>query len=192
MLTAFYQKTLLEERKITISDNGLYIWHKEPGYRSSYFVKFELIRRQTSTYFEGKTNFLWYAFICIFLGVLQAVLLINQIGAYVGVGIGLALLTGVALHGMYYFTSQEYLVVPLSDGTNFTLISNRPSSTQVQQFLSDMIKARNEYIRKNYFIIDYGSSRRDEQTKMRWLLDEGIITNSEFEVVIEEIENELQ
>lgn len=93
---------------------------------------------------------------------------------------------------VFFLSSKTLLIIKTVSGREIEFFSQGKSKEALALFLEDLYATRNVFFRTNFFFIDYESSRESELEKMQWLLEEGVITESEFEVVKEEIENTLE
>lgn len=105
------------------------------------------------------------------------------IATTIGFGIGLLCLAS------YFIIKIKYLVIELEDETQLLIIDNKPNKEEAKNFLNAVFEHRKENYRKNYFYINYDNDKEDEIGKMNWLKSEEIITNNEYQVVLEEIED---
>ena len=71
----------------------------------------------------------------------------------------------------------------------FFFMQSKPNEATVNSFFSDLFENQREYYRKKYFLIDKDENLEDELKKMKWLRNKNIITQSEYELMHEEIHN---
>lgn len=91
----------------------------------------------------------------------------------------------------YFATKTRYYLIELEDDTQLFVLYNSPSVEEMNRIIDTIYAARKNNYRANYFYINYKNSKSDELNKMEWLRSEDLITPSEYEVVVEEIEDKL-
>ena len=102
-----------------------------------------------------------------------------------------AIVAGSTL-GYFFVTRVKYYLIDLEDNKCFFVLVNKPNSITVNNFIDEIFERRRKYFRVNFFQIDFDNTRTSEIEKMKWLKSEEIITQSEFEVVVEEINETLE
>jgi hypothetical protein len=71
------------------------------------------------------------------------------------------------------------------------MIRNSPSEQVVSSFVDKIYEARALDYRDRFFYIDYEAKRESELGKMKWLREEDLITENEYLVVVDEINESL-
>jgi hypothetical protein len=66
-----------------------------------------------------------------------------------------------------------------------------PSIKEVASFTDAIYDQRKVFFRKQYFFIDYDGERKQELGRMKWLFSESIISENEYLVVVDEINENL-
>ena len=72
------------------------------------------------------------------------------------------------------------------------VLYNKPTNTDAEEFIDELFERRKQYYRDQYFHIDYENNKKNEIDKMKWLKSENIITESEYNVVLDEIEENIE
>ena len=73
----------------------------------------------------------------------------------------------------------------------FIVLYDKPTKIEAEQFIDQIFEKRKEYYREQYFHIAYENDKKTEIDRMKWLKSEDIISDSELNVVIEEIEENI-
>lgn len=107
-------------------------------------------------------------------------------------GVCASLLLGLVGFLVFRLVKTEYIGLPLDDEEAIFFLRNHPSEMEVQQFFDAIYQARREFIRKEFFFIDYEGERRSELSRMKWLRTENIISENEYLVVVDEINENLR
>lgn len=67
------------------------------------------------------------------------------------------------------------------------MIHNNPNQEVFEQFVDAIFEARKRNYREHYFYINEENDKKTELSRMKWLLKEHIITDEEYEDMIDEI-----
>jgi hypothetical protein len=89
-------------------------------------------------------------------------------------------------------TQIKYYAVGLEDNKNFMVLYDKPTKIEAEEFIDQIFLSRKQYYREQYFHIDYDNDKKAEIDRMKWLRSEDIISEKEFIVVIEEIEENIE
>jgi hypothetical protein len=100
---------------------------------------------------------------------------------------GLFLLASPIFYFLYYRSKAAFTVIKTSEGTNLLILKDKNHDEIVGQIYS----SRNEYLKDNYLEINYDNEANSELNKFSWLKEQGIISEKEFVVIREEIEDKM-
>lgn len=100
---------------------------------------------------------------------------------------GLTMLLGLIVIAIYRFVQIKYLLIQLEDDKQLYMLLNNPNPEAFEYFIESMYEARKRNYRETYFYINEENDKRTELSRMKWLLNENIITEEEYEVIIDEI-----
>lgn len=103
----------------------------------------------------------------------------------------LLILLGMIMFGLFFFCRRKYYILNKADDSSmgFFFMQSKPNEATVNSFFSDLFENQREYYRRKYFLIDKDENLEDELKKMKWLRNKNIITQSEYELMHEEIHN---
>lgn len=97
--------------------------------------------------------------------------------------VALWLLASIVLFAFHWARRKEYLLVDLTNDKSLFFLQGRPSTGKLERFLEEMYKRRRRYLRHRYEEIDFDNDPRNEIRKFEWLLQEGAISEAEFETI---------
>jgi hypothetical protein len=107
-------------------------------------------------------------------------------------GVGVGILIALFSFLLYRLIRSRYFCVAIDGGPAMFLLLNEPGEKTVEEFVDSLFEARKACYRKEYFFIDYRGKRREELNRMQWLRSEGVISENEYLVVVDEINENLQ
>ncbi len=185
----FYQKTLLLKKKFTFKTNGVDIEFKDSDGEFSLFINFDriLTREEMRVFSTKKKRILRIGLILAGVTFLRGIIAINTDLKMTFAVIATALVIAAITYCYYYFTGIKYYAVALEDNKRFQILYDTPSQQAVLNFIDELFERRRIFYRNEYFIIDYENDKKKEIDKMKWLLSEQVITENEFNVVVDEI-----
>ncbi len=91
-------------------------------------------------------------------------------------------IASIIFWGFHFARRRRYLIVDLIDGDTILFLADNPSKEKLQAFLESMQTMKKEYIRREYFTpVDPDADPDDELDRYQWMLNQGIISEEEFE-----------
>ena len=194
-MESLYQKTFLLKKTFTFLENGLDITTKNSKGESTIFINFDRTskRGRLRVTITKKPYVVRFGLIFLLLTLSRLFAKNSENSTEVVITVLLiAALIGLATFILYRLTTLKYYAIDLEDGKIFFVIYNAPDKQTVNEFIDEIYERRNKYYKDKYFKIDYDNARNDELNKMNWLKSEGIISENEFNVVLDEINENLQ
>ena len=94
---------------------------------------------------------------------------------------------GTVMLVVYFATKKEFWKVKLSNNSYVYVHKKIPSEEKTNEFLDELIKTRNLYLRENYAIIDENLNYENQLSNFRWLKSISAITKEEFDQKYEEL-----
>ncbi|MFA8449134.1 MAG: hypothetical protein ACEPOW_00400 [Bacteroidales bacterium] len=181
------QKVLFRKQKIKITEDGL-MTSCQNGKNTKHF-SFDHIERKCFINKKRSHEILFFAIALIILFFLSMVLSYTQIipklvflnSAFIVVAFICILL--------YTLLPINEFCIMLDNRERITLIQNVPTPFEFDEFVNNIYKARNKYIRENYFYIDKSAPFEEELWKLQWLNKEKVISDKEFAIALENIKN---
>lgn len=123
----------------------------------------------------------------VLLGLLRVTLLLDaHYSQSLTAGV-LTVLLGLVLIVLYRFIQVKYFLIPLEDDKKLLMLLDNPNSEDFNAFIESMYEARRRNYRETYFYINEENDKRTELSRMKWLLNENIITEEEYEDIVDEI-----
>jgi hypothetical protein len=186
----FTQRYFLHKKKFTLQADGLLMETHEPGGGYSRFIHYNDIGslHKKRLYSSKKPRLLWYGGLLATLTLAHGIL-IGAAWQQIVLATGCLL---VVAYLAYYFNAVTYILLDAGENDAIYILHNRPSEKAVLMLIDEIYARRRNYYREHYFCIHYENTRAAEASRIHWLLQENIISQSEYEVVMEEIEDKLK
>ena len=87
---------------------------------------------------------------------------------------------GTIMFVIYFLSKKSFWKLKLSNNSYLYVHKRIPNEEKTNRFLSDLISARNEYLRENYATIDENLSYESQLSNFRWLKSIQAISKEEF------------
>jgi hypothetical protein len=179
-------------KHLTLLPDGLHYYSKDHENETDLKIEFSQVSSRDKSFVktERYPKILNVAYFVAAIGILRSAVMYPSNAEFLtGVGISLALgLVGVLI---YRLVKTDYFCILLDDNTALFLLRRNPSAKEVANFTDALFTARKAHYRKEYFFIDYEGERKQELERMKWLFSEKIITENEYLVVVDEINENL-
>ena len=192
-METFFQRTLFLKKKFTFKNNGINIDFTDKDGDFSMFISFDRItsRENVRVNTKRKRLILRYGLLAAFLTLARGFLTAQTDTKATLIIVLVAIFIAGVAYAYYYLTQVKYYAVGLEDNKNFMVLYDKPTKIEAEQFIDQIFEKRKEYYREQYFHIAYENDKKTEIDRMKWLKSEDIISDSEFNVVIEEIEENI-
>lgn len=175
------QKKNFVTRELRISDAKLFCKVSKFGNTNEIDIPFENIDGEKVS-FKSSNNVL--VLIAIGLSLISFINLFLDISNIISlIGFIIALLLFV----IYWFSIGDFWQVKLMDGNSILVTKGVPNTETVDDFIAEIITARNEYLRENFFIIDENLDYESQLNTFKWLKAVKAISNEEFETKYAEL-----
>jgi len=192
-METFFQRTLFLKKKFTFKNNGINIDFTDKDGDFSMFISFDRItsRENVRVNTKRKRLILRYGLLAAFLTLARGFLTAQTDTKATLIIVLVAIFIAGVAYAYYYLTQVKYYAVGLEDNKNFMVLYDKPTKIEAEQFIDQIFEKRKEYYREQYFHIAYENDKKTEIDRMKWLKSEDIISDSELNVVIEEIEENI-
>ena len=192
-METFFQRTLFLKKKFTFKNNGINIDFTDKDGDFSMFISFDRItsRENVRVNTKRKRLILRYGLLAAFLTLARGFLTAQTDTKATLIIVLVAIFIAGVAYAYYYLTQVKYYAVGLEDNKTFMVLYDKPTKIEAEQFIDQIFEKRKEYYREQYFHIAYENDKKTEIDRMKWLKSEDIISDSEFNVVIEEIEENI-
>lgn len=87
----------------------------------------------------------------------------------------------IASISLYYASCQNFIKLMTYDGGFILFFGNKPSKEKINDFIDNLINKRNTYLKSKYSKVDPDYPIDEQLYKIKWLLDEKLITDEEFQ-----------
>lgn len=173
-----HQKTLLEKRSFFLLSNKLKVYLKDAEGEHENYITYESLKGEAkiSCRRNPKLLFLMMAMFTFSVCILLQSLIINQGFGYVIFPLVIAILAGF----LYRFRQQNYIVLETCDRRKVVFLRDRPNRQALEKFLTLLWQYRKQYLREKYFYIDGDRDLQQQTERLRWLLEQNVISKSEY------------
>lgn len=179
-----YQKALLEKRSFFLLPNKLktYIKNTEGEYEN--YIAYESLKGESKVFCRKNSNllFLTLATSTFAMCIVLHTLLTNQDLKLVI----FPLIVATFFATMYYTRQQNYTTLETFDRQKVVLLHNNPNRKALERFLNQLWMQRKQYLREKYFYISQYQDQQKQTDRLRWLLEQNVISNSEFKFAQED------
>ncbi|MCW1148113.1 hypothetical protein [Flavobacterium lacisediminis] len=179
-------KTLIQKknfvtRELRISEAKLFCKVSKFGNTNEIDMPFENIDGEKVS-FKSSNNVL--LLVSMGLNLLSIINLFLDFGKWISL-LGFAIAT--ILFVIYWLSIGDFWQVKLMDGNSILILKDIPDAKTVDDFIDEIIKARNVYLRENFASIDENLDYESQLNNFKWLKAIKAITKEEFETKHEEL-----
>jgi hypothetical protein len=169
------QKKNFVTRELRISDTKLFCKVSKFGNTNEIDMPFENIDGEKVS-FKSSNNVL--LLVSIGLNLLSIINLFLDFGKWISL---LGFVFATILLVIYWLSIGEFWQVKLMDGNSILVVKDVPDTKTVDDFIDEIIKARNIYLRENFASIDENLDYESQLNNFKWLKAIKAITKEEFE-----------
>ncbi len=173
-----HQKTLLATRSFFLLDNQIKLYLKAPIGEYENYVAYEKIKPNILIYYRQPNQLLYIALLLTGFSTSMALSSIADQQNIIYL-ILVILLVGFILL-FYKFKPQKYLIIETLDNKKIIFLKDKPSAEDLHFFIICLWHKRKYYLRKKYFYLDLRNNLQQEMARLRWLLEQKVITHREF------------
>ena len=179
-----HQKTWWQKRSFFLLPNKLKVYIKNSkGEQESYF-SYESLNVEAQIVCQKNAQLLFLSMATMaFSGCLLLQSLIIERGIYYAV---FPLIVAILSAILYQYKQQNYIIIETSVERKIVLLRDRPNRQAVETFLVQLWSYRQQYLRDKYFYINYSSNLDRQTLRLRWLLEQNIITKAEYKLARED------
>ena len=183
------QQKFLLEKHFLIKRGGIECRTKDLRSDQSEFISFaDFEERAKAKEYTSKFPIIFFTGLCfVLLGLARAALLLDENYAKSILAGGITMLLGIGILAVYRWVQIKYFLVQLEDNKQLYMLLDKPNKADFNDFVHVMYEARRRNYREHYFYINEESDKKTELGRMKWLLNENIITEEEYENITEEI-----
>jgi len=192
MFRELKQKHFWIRKQVTLLSDGVHYYSKDQDNETDIKIEFDQVASRDKCFLktERYIRVLHVSWFVTAVGILRsAVLYPSNFDFFIGVLVSLGL--GILGFLLYRQVKTQYFCILLTDNSAMFLLQRDPSVKEVASFTDGLYEQRKAFFRKIYFFIDYDGERKQELGRMKWLFEENIITENEYLVVVDEINENL-
>lgn len=82
---------------------------------------------------------------------------------------------------LYLLSMQNFWKISLTNDSYIFIHKNVPSKSATDQFLSELMKTRNDFLKENYALVDDNLSYESQLNNFKWLKSMNAISKEEFD-----------
>lgn len=179
-----HQKGLLEKRSFFLLPNKLKLYLKDTEGEYENYIAYENLKNEAQLCCRknSKLLFITMATVSFALCMLLQSLLTNQGFNLIIVPI----IVAVSFTTLYQLKKQNYIIVETIDRRKVIFLQDKPNRQALEKFLSQLWQYRKKYLREKYFYINHNHDQQQQTDRLRWLLEQNIITKAEFQFAQED------
>ena len=179
-----HQKALLEKRSFFLLPNKLKTYIKSTEGEQEDYVTYESLKGEAKIVCRKNSNLLFMAMATISFAACLAVhtLLTSQNFGLIILPTVIAIIFTI----LYQTQQQRYTILETFDRRKIILLYNKPNHKVLNRFLDRLWQQRRQYLREKYFYISQHHEKQQQTDRLRWLLEQNIITKAEFKFAQED------
>ena len=173
-----HQKTLWEKRSFFLLPNKLKLYLKDSKGEHENYISYESLKGEAkiSCRKNPKLLFLAVAMVTFSICVLLQSSLANRGFIYIVFPSVVALISAV----LYRYRQRNYIILETGDRRQVIFLRDKPNRQALERFLTQLWQHRKQYLREKYFYISYDRDLKKQTERLRWLLEQNVITKSEY------------
>lgn len=180
----YNQKKNKNNISVSLEEEGIIYKIKDESMNRTENIPYENILNEKFEAFESNKSFKNNS---IYTGIIGIIFLTINIFYGSGLWAWLFLLASPTFYFLYHKSKAAFTVIKTSGGINMYILQDN----QHNEILEQIYKKRNNYLQENYLSINYNNDPQSELNKFNWLKGLGIINEREYQVIEEEIQNNM-
>ena len=179
------QRKGFDLREFRFTDTKLYYNQGRFGSANEIDIPFENIDGERVSFSTSRTWLIALGCGFLVLGILSMIFASTFLEPFAVIAL---VFVFAALCVVLYFRSRRtFWKLKLKSEDFIYLYKDIPSRQETEDFLKDLTKARNNYLRENYLQIDENMDYEQQYYNLRWLLAVEAISKTEFDVKYDEL-----
>ena len=183
-MMTYHQRKNKNEIAVEIGEAGIIYKIKDDTVNRREKISYESILNDQYELYESNNT---YKNNAIYTGIVGTIFLLINIFYGTKLWAWLFMLSCPIFYFLYYRSKAAFTVMKTTSDVNLVILQDK----QHAQILEDIYKSRNNYLKVNYLTIDYENDPQRELNKFSWLQELDIISEREFKVIQEDIENNM-
>lgn len=179
-----HQRTLLERRSFFLLPNKLKLYLKDTEGEHENYISYENLKGEAkiSCRKNPKLLYITMAMLTFSICILLQSLWIDQGLSYIIFPLVIAILSGI----LYRYKQQNYIILETYDRKKVIFFRNNPNRQALERFLVELWSYRKQYLREKYFYINHNHDLKQQTERLRWLLEQQVITKTEYKFAQED------
>lgn len=179
-----HQRTLLERRSFFLLPNKLKLYLKDTEGEHENYISYENLKGEAkiSCRRNPKLLYITMAMLTFSICILLQSLWIDQGLSYIIFPLVIAILSGI----LYRYKQQNYIILETYDRKKVIFFRNNPNRQALERFLVELWSYRKQYLREKYFYINHNHDLKQQTERLRWLLEQQVITKTEYKFAQED------
>lgn len=179
-----HQRTLLERRSFFLLPNKLKLYLKDTEGEHENYISYENLKGEAkiSCRKNPKLLYITMAMLTFSICILLQSLWIDQGLSYIIFPLVIAILSGI----LYRYKQQNYIILETYDRKKVIFFRNNPNRQALERFLVKLWSYRKQYLREKYFYINHNHDLKQQTERLRWLLEQQVITKTEYKFAQED------
>lgn len=179
-----HQRTLLEKRSFFLLPNKLKLYLKDTEGEHENYISYENLKGEAkiSCRKNPKLLYITMAMLTFSICILLQTLLIDQGLLFIIFPLVIAILSAI----LYRYKRQNYIILETYDRKKVIFFRNNPNRQALERFLVQLWSHRKQYLREKYFYINHNHDLKQQTERLRWLLEQQVITKTEYKFAQED------
>ncbi len=179
-----HQKAWLEKRSFFLLPNKLKLYLKDAEGEYENYIAYESLKSEAQIYRRKNSQLLFITLVAVSFAVciLLQSLITHQRPKYIIIPIIVAVVFTI----LYQVKQQNYIVVETFDRKKVIFLKDKPNRQALETFLAQMWLKRKQYLRDKYFYISPNHNLQQQTERLRWLLEQNVITKAEYQFAQED------
>lgn len=173
-----HQRKLLEKRSFFLLPNKIKLYLKDLEGEHENYINYENLRGEAkiSCRRNSKLLYMSVAMLTFAVCILLQCFLLNKGFEYALFPLVVALISGI----LYLFVQQNYIILETCDRRKVIFFRDKPNRHTLEKFLVQLWLYRKQYLREKYFYINHNHNLQQQTERLRWLLEQNVITKAEY------------
>ncbi|MEM7591187.1 MAG: hypothetical protein AAF383_06650 [Cyanobacteria bacterium P01_A01_bin.83] len=173
-----HQRKLLEKRSFFLLSNKLKLYLKDIKGEHENYISYENLRGEAkvSCRRNSKLLFVSVAMLTFAICILLQCFLLDRGFEYALFPLIVAVISGI----LYLFVQQNYIILETCDRRKVIFFRDQPNRHTLEEFLAQLWSYRKQYLREKYFYINHNHNLQQQTERLRWLLEQNVITKAEY------------
>ncbi|MEL6494161.1 MAG: hypothetical protein AAFQ41_03435 [Cyanobacteria bacterium J06623_7] len=173
-----HQKTLWEKRSFFLLPNKLKLYLKDREGEHENYIRYESLKGEAKISCRKNSQLL---FLAIGMATFSICILVQSLIVELGIIYTIfPLVVAIISAVLYQFRQQNYIILETCDRRKVIFFRDKPNRQALERFLTHLWQHRKQYLREKYFYINCDRDLQQQTERLRWLLEQNVISKSEY------------